>query len=155
MEHVNGIKAAVSAAVAALTALWGWFGWQVVGWVGFMVLDYITGTCAALKSGKWSSKLAREGIWHKMGSVCAVLASAGLDLVIGQVLAQAPAALPFAYTVLLSPFVVGWYILTEAGSVVENAGELGAPIPSWLRKAIAAFTDKLDQSMDEDGRKGR
>ena len=37
--------------------------------------------------------------------------------------------LPFIYTVLLCPLVVIWYILTEVGSIIENAGALGTPIP--------------------------
>ncbi len=146
MEHVNRFKAALSGLLAALTALWGWFGWLVVGWIFCMVLDYITGTCAAMKTGQWSSRLAREGIWHKLGAVCAVLVSAVLDLVVGQVLAQAPeAALPFTYTVFLCPCVLVWYLLTEAGSIVENAGALGAPIPEWLKRAVAELRDRVDE----------
>ena len=47
-----GIKAAVAAGVAALTAVWGWFGWLVVAWVVCMLLDYGTGTAAALRAGE-------------------------------------------------------------------------------------------------------
>jgi len=147
MEHVDHVKAALAGLLAALTALWGWFGWLVVGWIFCMALDYITGTCAALKAGRWSSRLAREGIWHKLGSVCAVLVAAVLDLVVGQVLAQAPeAALPFTYTVFLCPCVLVWYLLTEAGSIVENAGALGAPIPEWLKRAVTELRDKVDEN---------
>ena len=39
-----GIKAAVAAGVAALTAVWGWFGWRVVGWVGLMLSDWLIGS---------------------------------------------------------------------------------------------------------------
>ena len=53
--------------------------------------------------------------------------------------------LPFAYTVLLCPLVVIWYILTEAGSIIENAGALGAPVPGWLSKMIAALENRVDQ----------
>ena len=56
--------------------------------------------------------------------------------------------LPFTYTVLLCPLVVIWYILTEAGSIIENAGALGAPIPAWLTKMIAALESKVDQAGD-------
>jgi len=48
MEHINGFKAAVAAVVGCLTALWGWFGWLVVAWVVCMLLDYGTGTAAAI-----------------------------------------------------------------------------------------------------------
>lgn len=60
MDHINGFKAAVAAVLGCLTALWGWFGWLVVAWVACMLLDYATGTAAALKAGKWSCKAARE-----------------------------------------------------------------------------------------------
>ena len=46
-DHINGIKMAVAAIAGALTGLWGWMGWLVVGWIICMVLDYITGSAAA------------------------------------------------------------------------------------------------------------
>lgn len=144
-EHAQEIKAGVSTIFAFLTALWGWFGWVVVGWIALLGLDWITGSAAAIKSGTWSSKAARDGAWHKLGSIIAVLVSGLLDLLFGLMLDNIPFKLPFNYTVLLCPLVIFWYILTEAGSIVENAGTLGAPIPSWLRKAISAFRDKLDE----------
>lgn len=147
MEHINGFKAAVAAVLAALTALWGWFGWLIVAWIAFMAFDYLTGSAAAMKRGEWSSQKAREGIWHKAGCMAAVVVSGVMDLVVGQILTNLPSVtLPFTYTVFLCPLVVVWYILTEAGSIVENAGSMGAPIPEWLTKAIAALRDKVDES---------
>ena len=147
MEHINTFKAAVAAVCAALTALWGWFGWVIVAWIGCMIIDYVTGSAAALRAGEWSSKSARDGIWHKLGSVVAVIVAAILDMVIGHLLGNVPGVdLPFTYTVLLCPLVVIWYILTEAGSIIENAGALGAPTPAWLTKMIAALGAKVDQA---------
>ena len=149
MEQINGFKAALAALCAALTALWGWFGWVVVAWIGFMLIDYATGSAAALRAGEWSSKAARDGIWHKLGSVAAVIVAGILDVVIGHLLGNVPGVeLPFTYTVLLSPLVVVWYILTEAGSIIENAGALGAPFPAWLKKMIASMRSKMDQAGD-------
>lgn len=144
-EHASEIKAGFSAFFAFLTALWGWFGWVVIGWIALLALDWITGSAAAIKSGTWSSEAAREGAWHKLGSIIAVLVAGLLDLLFSLLLGNVPIELPFTYTVLLCPLVIIWYILTEAGSIVENAGTLGAPIPAWLKKAIAAFKDKLDE----------
>ena len=147
MEGINAFKAALAAVCAALTALWGWFGWVVVAWIVCMIIDYATGSAAALRAGKWSSKTARDGIWHKLGSVVAVIVAAILDTVLGHLLANVPGVeLPFTYTVLLCPLVVVWYILTEAGSIIENAGALGAPIPAWLSKMIAALEQKVDDT---------
>ena len=147
MEHINSSKAAVAPLCAALTALWGWFGWVVVAWVGCMLIDYATGSAAPLRAGEWPSKAARDGIWPKLGSVVAVIVAAMLDTVIGHLLGNVPGVeLPFTYTVLLCPLVVVWYILTEAGSIIENAGALGAPIPAWLTKMIAALSSSVDRA---------
>lgn len=146
MEHINAFKGFVAAALAVLTALWGWFGWLVVAWVICMVLDYLTGSAAALKAGEWSSEKARNGLWHKLGAIVAVLVAGILDLVVGQILGYVVPAqvLPFTYTVFLCPLVIVWYILTEAGSIIENAGRLDAPLPGWLQKAVAALKKTTD-----------
>ena len=150
MEHINGFKAAVAAVLGGLTALWGWFGWLVLAWLLCMALDY--GTAAALRKGEWSSKVARDGLWHKLGAVVAVLVAAILDGVIGLILANIPALeLPFRYEVFVSVLVLVWYIMTELGSIVENVGALGAPVPAWLRKAIAALESTVDGAGDKLG----
>ena len=141
MDNIHAFKAALAAVGAALTALWGWFGWVVVAWIVLMVIDYVTGSAAALRAGEWASKTARDGIWHKLGSVVAVIVAAILPGV----------ELPFAYTVLLCPLVVIWYILTEVGSIIENAGALGTPIPAWLKKMIAALGASVDQAGEQLG----
>ena len=150
MEHVNAFKAAVAAFCGALTALWGWFGWVVVAWVVCMVIDYAAGSAAALRAGEWSSKSARDGIWHKLGSVVAVMVAAILDTVIGHLLANLPGVeLPFTYTVLLCPVVLVWYILTEMGSIVENVGEMGAKVPAFLKNIIAVLHTGVEESGDK------
>lgn len=146
MEQINNAKATVAAICGALTALWGWFGWLVVAWVVCMAIDFATGTMAACRAGTWSSQQARDGIWHKAGCVAAVTISGILDLVVRQIIANLPGdVLHFDYTVFLCPLVVAWYILTEAGSIVENADKLGAPIPAWLRKAIAGLMEQVEE----------
>lgn len=149
MEDVTALKVTLTGVLAVLTALWGWFGWLIIMWFICMILDYVTGSAAAIRKGEWSSAAARDGIWHKLGSVVAVLTAAILDLTIGMILTSLPQLqLPFDYRVFFSPLVVIWYILTECGSMVENAGALGANIPRWLAKALAALRDTVDDTMD-------
>lgn len=144
MDFITGCKAAVAAFAAALTALWGWFGWFVLLWVFCMALDYITGTCAALRAGDWASKEARDGLWHKFGCIVAVLVAGLLDIAIGYLVERVGVAIP--YTVFVCPLVVAWYMMTELGSIIENAGKLGAPMPAWLIKAIAALKGAVDST---------
>lgn len=151
-EKINGFKAAVAAVVAALTALWGWYGWFICILALCMLLDYITGSAAGMKAGEWSSKTARTGLWHKLAILVAVLVAAILDTVVGMIVNNIPSiTLPFEYTVIFGPLVVAWYILTELGSIIENAGKMGAPIPPWLRKAVSALKSGVDKTGDKLG----
>lgn len=149
-SKVTELKAAFAAAVGLLTGLWGWMGWLVVGWVACMILDYVSGSAAACHEGDWSSARARDGIWHKAGMIVVVLVSAGADLLISLVLAKLPVLeLPVAYPGLVCPVVLVWYIITELGSITENAAAMGAPVPKWLGKLLAAGKKAVDQTGDE------
>ena len=151
-KTINQIKVAVTAALGLLTGLWGWLGWLVVGWIVCMALDYLTGSMAAAKVGQWSSARAREGIWHKCGMIVVVLVAAGADLLIEIVLTNLPVlALPIQYPGLVCPVVLVWYIVTELGSMAENAAVMGAPVPQWLVKLLAASKGMVDQAGDELG----
>ena len=136
MEHVNKFKAGIAAATGALTALWGWMGWLAVGWIVCMGLDYLTGSMAAAKEGKWNSARAREGIWHKCGMIV-VLLEAALEHLPG-------IELPFAFGGLVCPMVLVWYIITELGSIAENGVALGAPVPGWLVKLLEIGKGAVD-----------
>lgn len=147
MDHVTEIKAACAAGVAVLTALWGWFGWVIVLFVACMVVDYLTGTMAAMYTGSWSSSTARKGILHKLACIVVVVVAGAADLLLGMMLAHLPGiTLPFEYTVLICPVVVIWYILTELGSIIENAVALGAPCPKWLAGVVDAAKDAVEET---------
>ena len=149
-KTINQIKAAVAGLLGLLTGLWGWFGWLVVGWICCMALDYLTGSMAAAKEGEWSSARAREGIWHKCGMIVVVLVAAGADLLIEVVLTNLPVlALPIQYPGLVCPVVLVWYIVTELGSMAENAAVMGAPVPKWLVKLLAMSKTAVDSAGDK------
>lgn len=145
-DKATEIKAAVTAVIAFGTALWGYTGWAVIVLLACIALDYVTGTWAALKSGQWSSGLARQGLWHKLGEIVALAVAALCDIAIRVVLQTALSGrvgleLPnAAFTLLVSV----WYIFTELGSIVENVASLGAPVPAWLTRAIENIREKTE-----------
>ena len=143
-EKATQIKAAIAAVLAFLTALWGWVGWAILIWAFCIVLDYISGTAAARRSGEWYSEIASDGLWHKLGEIFAVLVAALCDIALGVILKSAPVELPFVYTALITPIVLLWYIITELGSILENAGKLGAPLPIWLKKMLKQYKNTID-----------
>lgn len=150
METIETWKAVFAAVVGLLTGLWGWMGWLVVGWVAVMLLDYVTGSAAAAKTGDWSSARAREGIWHKAGMIVVVLVAAGADILMALLLERLPeAALPFDYPGLICPVVLVWYVISELGSITENAVDMGAPVPGWLTKLLLVSKQAIDRAGEQ------
>ena len=143
------IKAAVAAACAFGTALFGWVGWMVVLWLVAMALDYLTGTFAAIYNKRWSSSVARSGLWHKLGSIFAVLVAAMCDIALGVLGDNFGISLPLSgQHCIITPLVTAWYIFTELGSIIENAAAMGAPVPGFLRKLIAKSKKSIDDNAD-------
>lgn len=152
-ENLTAIKAAIAAFFTALGAFLGWQGVMIFIWLGAMLLDYLSGTLAAWLSGEWSSAVARDGIKHKAGMVIVVIVAGIADLTLTLVCEQLPVDL--TWPVLVLPLVLAWYILTELGSILENAVKMGAPIPSWLTKALKvglkAINSRAEVTMDDTG----
>lgn len=155
------IKALLAAGVAFLTALWGWVGWIIFLLIMAIALDYITGTAAAKATGEWTSKVAREGLWHKLGEIVALLVAALCDIAISVILhtgaAQIFEGLPYGNYITL--VVATWYFFTEVGSILENIKKLGAPIPEWLISGARVLKGKAEEAAPiagakEDGDKG-
>ena len=146
-DWMVAVKAGVTALVGAFTAFWGWMGWLAVAWVALMALDYVTGTAAAAKDGRWSSKSAREGIWHKLGELVVVIVAALGDRVLVIVIEHLPVvAFDVPGVGLLLPLVLVWYCITELGSIAENAADMGAPVPEWLLKLLEAGRRAADEA---------
>lgn len=140
-----GIKAGITAVAATLTAVWGWFGWLVVTWVLLMLADWLIGSAAAAKEGRWASSKMREGAWHKGGMILVVCIALVADWLIGTIIANIPGiTLPFTYSVLLAPLVIVWYIIGELGSLAEHAVTFGAPVPSWLVNILDISKNAVD-----------
>ena len=143
-DKATEIKGAIALVLATLTALWGWLGWAVLIWVGCVALDYASGTAAARRAGEWSSAVARDGLWHKLGEVFAVLVAALCDIALNVILQGSGVPIGIDIGPIITPVVLLWYIITELGSIVENAGRLGAPVPKWLQKSLKDYKRKLD-----------
>lgn len=144
MEQVDKLKLLFATVFSILTALWGWFGWLVVLWWGLMLLDYYTGSRGARRRGEWTSEKAREGIAHKTGELKVFVVGLVVDFMT-QIVTENIPGLDFRFTVFFSALVVVWYILTEAGSILENVEKDGAPLPPWIMKLVRWLKGKVDE----------
>ena len=133
-ERLTAIKAAMAAFFTALGAFLGWQGVMVVLWIAAMTIDYISGSVAAWLAGEWSSAVARDGIKHKGGMILVVIVAVLADITLTIICEHLPVEM--TWPVLVLPMVLAWYILTELGSILENAVKMGAPIPEWLMKLL-------------------
>lgn len=148
-EKATEIKAAIAAVIGFLTALWGWLGWTVLLWICAILLDYLSGSLAAKREKNWSSEIARDGLWHKTGEIFSVLVAALCDIALQVVAEGSGIQIPFDIGPLLTPIVLLWYILTEAGSIIENCGRLGAPVPKWFRQKIQNAKEAIDKEHEQ------
>ena len=148
-EKASEIKAVIAAILAFLTALWGWIGWAVIIWVLCILLDYFSGSAAAHRTGEWSSDIAREGLWHKLGEIFAVLVAALCDIALKVIVEGSGIEIGLPIDALITPIVLLWYIITELGSIAENAEKLGAKVPAWIKNGLKQYKDKIDQDHDK------
>lgn len=124
-----------------------------------MVIDYLSGMSASAvealdhpddKSYGWSSRKGAKGIAKKVAYLFVIAVAMGIDYTIIQTSDVLGVTLP---NTMLSLLVTVWYLLNEALSITENAGRMGAPVPEWLMKYIAALKNKID-SKNEKGESG-
>lgn len=146
MNDATTAKVLLTGLLAAGTALWGWFGWLVLIWAVCMVLDYLSGSAAALKAHEWSSQRAREGLWRKCGEILIVGVAALTDVAISLILRSGIIEFPWSYSVILTIIVLAWYTLTELGSILENATRLTDKVPLWLSKFLKITADTVDEA---------
>lgn len=120
-----------------------------------MVIDYVSGMAASAveaidhpddKQYGWSSKKGAKGIAKKVAYLCVIAVSMVIDYIVIRTSGVLGVAPP---NTMLSLLVSVWYLLNEALSIIENAGRIGAPVPNWLMKYIAALKDKIDSHEGE------
>ena len=144
-QKLTAAKAAIVGVVSAVCGVLGWKGIMALVWILVMGLDYLSGTAAACKKGDWNSARAREGLWHKAGMLFAVIAAAISDGLMLMACGNIP-ILDIEWPCLILPLVLAWYILTELGSILENAVKLGATVPQWLTKMLKASLTAVDKA---------
>ena len=138
-ENLVAAKTAMVACFGALCTFLGWRMLMLLVWVALMMLDYLSGSYAARQNGTWKSEKARAGIGHKAGMVFVVIVSIIADFVIALACESLPNdVFSFSWPMAIFPMVTMWYILTEIGSIIENAIALGAEVPAWLPKLLNA-----------------
>ena len=102
-----------------------------------MVMDIITGTLAAALKGRVSSTVSREGITRKVFVWFVV----GAAYVVGQFTSDLP----------LAKLVAGFYLWTEALSILENVALAGVPLPRVLTDTLSRLKEATQNGASANG----
>ena len=99
-----------------------------------MVLDYITGLASAFKKKTVSSSIGYTGIIKKASIFIIVILAAQMDRMIGD------------GSHLFRNGTAFFFSANDAISVLENIGQIGINMPSFLRKTLINLKDTYDSS---------
>lgn len=130
---------------AVIAALGGWLGYFLGGCDGllyalivFVVLDYITGVLCAIANHRLSSAVGFKGICRKVLIFALVGIANILDVhVIGTGCVVRTATIFF-------------YISNEGVSILENAANLGLPVPKKVKEVLKQLHEGAESEDDNE-----
>jgi len=143
MDNMNTIKTTVLGILGIVGSVIAKYlgGWDAAlqTLIIFMAVDYFTGLLVAAVfhksektvNGRLESRAGFKGLYRKGMTLVIVLVGSLLDELSG--------------TDVIRNAVVIAYCINEAVSIVENAGIMGLPIPSIIRKALEVMNKKAEQ----------
>ena len=132
---IDSVAAAIGAALGFLFGEVNGLFWALIA---FMALDYITGVIVAVIEKRLSSEVGFRGLAKKFLILVFVAVGHIADTYI---LGGTPVAMSA---------VMLFYIANEGISIVENAAELGLPIPEKIKQVLAQIRKKGEEKSDED-----
>lgn len=132
MNIINNIKSGFIIGLSYLSYFLGGFDTLMITLLSFIVVDYLSGIVKAIVKKKLSSEIGRKGIGKKVLIILIVGCINLLGIAIG--------------IDELRYLVITFYIANEGISILENASEIGLPIPEKIK-------DILDQLKNKDGDK--
>lgn len=133
---LEGIKYAAAGAGGVLTYLFGAWDALIIALVIFVVTDYITGIAKAAIHGELSSAVGFKGLLKKVMIFMLVMIGTIIDR-----------AIPAANNAIRAA-VIMFYIANEGLSILENAGQIGLPLPKVLKAALEKMRDESEPPVD-------
>lgn len=131
---MDKILQTISGAICAVCGfLWGELDGLLYALVAFMAIDYVTGLVVAWIRKELSSEIGFKGIAKKVFILSLVAVGHILDVHVlggGAVCRSA---------------VIGFYIANEGISILENAGNIGLPLPKKLIDVLQQLKSKEEK----------
>ena len=120
--------------LSILSSLFGYYDTALKTLVLFVVIDYITGTLSALYNGhNLSSKRGLQGLIKKFLYFCIVAVAYQIDKLL-------------VLDGTLRFMTIYGLIANDGLSILENAGEIGIPLPKLLIKSLEVIIEKGEEN---------
>ncbi|SHE94680.1 phage holin family protein [Alkalibacter saccharofermentans] len=126
-------KIGIMGIAAALVRLVGGFDQSMQTLVLFIVIDYVTGVILALYKNNLSSEACYRGILKKGIIFFIVILAHHTDMIFE------------TDSLLLRNCTIIFYIGNEGISIMENAGEIGIPMPAFMRRVLRNLKEKNEE----------
>lgn len=127
LSIINGLVACIATLV---TYLFGGWDTAVMVLTIFMALDYLTGIVRAYMTKTLSSQIGVKGLAKKFLIILILIGAVCLDRLISN------------DTWVFRTLVCYFYIANEGISILENASELGLPVPNKLKEALLSLREE-------------
>ena len=144
MGFVDRYNAAVGAAVAVFSGLFGVYWYLFAGYLALNVIDWLTGWYKARKLGKESSAVGWRGAAKKVGYWVIILVAFLMPTLFVH-LGQDMLGVNLQFLMLFGWFTLATLLVNEIRSILENLVECGYNVPAFLIKGLAV-TEKLIQA---------
>lgn len=115
--------------IGALVGFLGGLDQLLTALIVLIILDYVSGFLGAAVHGQLKSNTGFKGIAKKVFILFLVAAAHVIDGIIGT-------------NAMFREAVLFFFIANELLSLVENAGNIGLPVPKILNKAVETLKNK-------------
>jgi len=123
----NHIKLILTIIYSALSWAFGGLDLMFNALISMMILDYISGILVAVKNKKLSSNVGFKGLCKKFMILIMVIVSNIIDVAI------------IGYGNTCRTMTIAFYSANEAISILENASNLGLPLPQGIKDVLERF----------------
>lgn len=133
MDNFKAFSAFLGAVMGYVFGDWDGF---ILALIIFIIIDYVTGVISAICNKKLSSSVGFHGILKKIFILLLVAVGNILDGVLG-------------LGGVIRSAVIFFYIANEGISIIENAANIGLPVPEKIRDIL----EQLKKDSDDDDKK--
>ena len=136
-------KAILTIIIAGVTAFLGDLAIPIYVLVACNLIDYATGLMAAnFRGEKISSYKGIRGIAKKVGQWLLVVIGWLLDVLIAYAVSHVSPS--FEMPIFIAIVVAVWLGFNEVISILENLGDIGVPMPAFLKKIVEKLKGKIE-----------